>query len=325
MILSTNSDLGEYDTIRRPDHVERVWATIESALPKYWKAFIGRATTKHAATNLASHFGGQQSKMPPIGSLLTQTFVIAVQQYEKEAEKYRSFFDPEAMEEFADDPNTFKNHLAKEVPVIAGTLNQRRPELQKWQRDFRMARGRDLLEVFSNVLDFRAEWSTAQPEAEYTVHDDPAAFGLDPLDDDESMMLANVIGMGIKSIVLYHLDARVFPRRARTDLYGLYFLSGMKDFGLPSNSSEFLMINDREPASNGSFIMEHNFWYPYGLFSLYATRIFRWLDKKIRADGGTLDTHVRYVFVADFLSGVCSEHIEHMKIMRAHDRFEVPL
>jgi hypothetical protein len=63
--------------------------------------------------------------------------------------------------------------------VIAGTLNQRRSELQKWQRDFRMARGKDLLEVFSNVLDFRADWVKAQPEAIYAVHDDPASFGLD--------------------------------------------------------------------------------------------------------------------------------------------------
>ena len=83
-----------------------------------------------------------QGKTSSTGSLITQAFATAVQQYEKAAETYRTFFDPEAMEEFADDPNTFKNHLAKEVPVIAGTLNQRRSELQKWQRDFRMARGK---------------------------------------------------------------------------------------------------------------------------------------------------------------------------------------
>ena len=144
MILSTNSDLGEFDTIRVPDHVEQVWAAIESALPKYWQAFIDREAAKHPATKLANHFGGQQGKTSSTGSLITQAFATAVQQYEKAAETYRTFFDPEAMEEFADDPNTFKNHLAKEVPVIAGTLNQRRSELQKWQRDFRMARGKDL-------------------------------------------------------------------------------------------------------------------------------------------------------------------------------------
>jgi hypothetical protein len=98
----------------------------------------------------------------------------------------------------------------------------------------------------------------------------------------------------------------------------------MENFGLPSGSSEFLMINDRERASNGSLIMEHNFWYPYSLFSLYALRLYRWMDGQMRAAGSGLDPHVRYVFVSQFLNEVCSEHGEHMKIMRAHDRFEVP-
>ena len=85
------------------------------------------------------------------------------------------------------------------------------------------------------MLDFREDWSNSQSKSIYATHDDPAAFGLDPLDQDESMTLKNVIGMGIKSIVLYHLDARILPQRARTDLYGLYFLSGMQDFGLASH------------------------------------------------------------------------------------------
>jgi hypothetical protein len=147
---------------------------------------------------------------------------------------------------------------------------------------FRRAKGSDLLAVFSNVLDFSNAWVAQQPEASYAVLDSADDFGLDPLDADETMTLPKVIGMGIKSIVLHHLDPRVFPQRTRNDLYGLYFLSGMQDFGLASGSSEFLMINDREPASNGSLIMEHNFWYPYGLYSLYAIRIFCWPGPRAR-------------------------------------------
>ena len=71
------------------------------------------------------------------------------------------------MEEFLDDPNAFKLHLAKEVPVISRTLNQRRPELQEWQRDFRSSKGKDLLAVFSNVLDFSDEWIKSQDESLY--------------------------------------------------------------------------------------------------------------------------------------------------------------
>jgi hypothetical protein len=323
MILSKNREQDEYSLIRRPEHIARVWERIGGALPKYWSSFIHRQAAKRPAARLAGHFGSGSSAVAS-PAVLAETFASAVQAYEKAAAKYRDFFDPEAMEEFGDDPNTFKQHLAKDVPVIAGTLNQRRPELQEWQRDFRGAKGRDLLEVFSNVLEFREEWSIRHPQLAYAIHDDPEAFELNPLDDDETMMLTNVIGMGIKSIILYHLDPSRFPQRARSDLYGLYFLAGMEAFGLPSGSSEFLMINDREPASNGSLIMEHNFWYPYGLFSLYASRIYRWMNERMQSVGCGLDPHVRYVFVAHFLNEVCSEHVEHMKVMRAHDRFEVP-
>lgn len=320
MILSKDNT-AEFELIRSQDHIAKVWATIEATLPRYWNSFIEKEKAKEPASKLAAHFSVKPSKQ---SSAFGRPFAQAVTTYEKIAAKYRDFFSDEAFEEFADDPNTFKSHLAREVPVISGTLNQRRPELQEWQRDFRMARGKDLLEVFANVLDFKSEWVGNHPERAYQTHDEPTVFGLDPLDDDESMRIDNVIGMGIKSIVLYHLDARFFPQRARFDLYGLYFLSDMKEYGLPSHSSEFLMINDREPASNGSLIMEHNFWYPYGLFSLYTLRIFRWLDEKARSEGGALDATVRYVYVTHFLASVCSEHTEHMKVMRAHDRFGVP-
>jgi hypothetical protein len=323
MILSKNRELGEFDKIRTPEHISTVWAAIESALPGYWDRFKKKEAAKAPAARLAGHFRAGEGKASSELSAPTRSFAVAVEKYEKVAEKYRRFFHPDAMEEFHDDPNAFKQHLAKEVPVIAGTLMQRRPELQEWQRDFRAARGRDLLGVFSNLLDFREDWSKQHLESAYAQYDQLDDFGLDPT-EDESMTLINVIGMGIKSIVLYNLDPTRLPQRARSDLYGLYFLTGMNHFGLASGSSEFLMINDREPASNGSLIMEHNFWYPYGLYSLYVLRIFRWLDARIRPAGEGLDPHVRYVYVAHFLNEVCSEHADHMKVMRAHDRFEIP-
>lgn len=311
MIHSTNQELGEFETCREPQHIARVWKAIEGRLPGYWDRFVEREAAKAAG----------QKRLSAEAAL--KAFASAIQQYEKQAAKYRDFFDVEAMDEFAEDPGVFKQHLAKDVPVIAGSLNQRRPELQEWQRHYRASRSRDLYEVFANILDFQRDWAKNQKEAVYATYNSPEDIGLEPLDGEE-MGLVSVIGMGIKSIVLYNLDPQKLPQRARTDLYGLYFLSGMDDFGLASKSSEFLMINDREVASNGSMVMEHNFWYSYELFTLYALRIFRWLQEKVTAEGASLDTAMRYVYVTHFLSQVCSEHIEDMKIMRAHDRFEVP-
>ena len=117
--------------------------------------------------------------------------------------------------------------LSRDVPIIANTLRSRRTELKEWQRSFRTARANDLLAVFESVLDFIGEWGVSHPidqHIQQAYESEPSGFGLDPLDDDETMFIANVIGMGIKSTVLFHLDPEtVSPPRVRNGLYGLYF------------------------------------------------------------------------------------------------------
>ena len=305
MIRSSNRELGEDGLIRQPDHIPNVWSLFYSSLPKYWYSFVAVKA----------------------GRDLAHLFEKAVHDYEKEAQKYRRFFDLEALDEYHDDPNAFKQALSRDVPIIANTLRNRRAELKDWQRNFRMARANDLLAVFESVLDFIGEWREAHPIDQYirqASESGPSGFGLDPLDDDETMFIANVIGMGIKSIVLFHLDSERLPPRGRYGLYGLYFLSEMEDFGLPSDSSEFLMVNDVNPTPDGSFIMDHNYWYPYGLFSLYSLRVYNWIEARSREAGVTLDPRRRFVYSERFFDAVCTQHQADLQTMRAHERFEIP-
>lgn len=326
MILSTNSELGEYDLVREPEHIAKVWEAIKGSLSKYWQGFIESESGIETLAPLAAKFG---AKLPTISKsevkLLGRVFEKAVASYEKDAVKYRRFFDPDALEEFQDDPNSFKQALSRDVPVIANTLRQKRAELKEWQMHFRRAKAKDLLEVFANVIDFFHDWSPKHTKSSYDQLDEPSAFELDPLDNDETMYMTNVIGMGIKSILLYHIDPERLPARGRNGLYGLYFLSGRDSFELPSDSSEFLMVNDISPVSDGSLIMDQNYWYPYGLFSLYALRIYQWIDSHAKSIGYTLDQTVRYIYVERFLQAVCDQHKEDLKTMRAHERFEVPI
>jgi hypothetical protein len=255
--------------------------------------------------------------------VLAAVFESAATSYEREAQAYRRFFDRDALEELQDDPNAFKQALARDVPVIARTLRQQRAELREWQGHFRRARSKDLLEIFTNVLEFAEEWSSNHPPSRYEKLDTPEAFELDPLDTDETMSMANVIGMGIKSLALYHLDPERFPPRGRTGAYAFFFLSNRDRFDLPSDSSEFLMIDDVHLTPDGNMIMEYNYWYPYGLFSLYSLRTFRWMKKRAAAAGLTLDNKLRYVYVTRFFEAVYSQHSDDVKTMRAHERFEV--
>lgn len=322
MIRSTNEELNEYALVREPDHIAKVWGVVEASLPKYWEMFVNDEKEKTPAAKLAKNFGGVVKEKD--GVVIASAFEKAVEQYEKEAAKYRTFFDPEAMEEFYDDPNAFKQGLSRDVPVIANTLRQRHAELKEWQMHFRSARPKDILEVFANVMDFRTEWAESHSATAYKDYDDPDTFELDPLDTDESMSMVNVVGMGIKSIILFHLDPERLPPRGRNGLYGLFFLSGKGHFGLPSKSSEFLMVNDVSPASDGSIIMDQNYWYPYSVFSLYALRIYRWIAEKSKTTGFAVDRGMRYVYVERFFNSVCDQHTDDLKTMRAHERFEIP-
>ena len=293
MIRSSNQDLGEYDLIQQPDHIAKVWSVIDASLPQYWDCFVESAVPPDPAVQLNTKFNTTRKKVPgEVGRVLAHLFEKAVHDYEKEAKKYRRFFDLGAFDEYRDDPNAFKHALSRDVPIIANTLSSRRTELKEWQKSFRMAYPKDLLAVFESILDFIGEWREAHPIDHYIRQAselEPSGFGLDPLDDDETMFIANVIGMGIKSIVLFHLDPERLPPRGRYGLYGLYFLSKMQDFGLASGSSEFLMVNDINPTPDGSIIMDHNYWYPYGLFSLYSLRVYNWIEARSQEVGVTLD------------------------------------
>lgn len=321
MIRSKSEDLKEYELIRDSVHVDKVWARIESSLSDYWPSLLEAAEESDSASKLVKKFGGALTSP---ATLLHKALGAAIESYEKDAEKYRPWFNAETLEEFLDDPNAFKQTLSRDVPIIANTLRQQRAELKDWQRHFREARPNDLLEVFSNVIDFVADWSDAHPPKVYAQLDAIDAFGLDPLDSDENMFIWNVIGMGIKSIVLYHLDPERLPARGQNALYGLYFLTKGDHFRLPTQTSEFLMIDDAHQKS-GCILMDHNYWYPYGVFSLYALRIYRWIEAKAKAEETSLDAAYRFVYVEHLFAEVCRQHHEDLKTMRGHERFEAPL
>lgn len=164
MIRSSNQELGEYDLIRQPDHIATVWSVIDESLPQYWDRFVESVVPPDPAAQLATKFETSSKKVPGEASrVLAHLFEKAVHDYEKEAEKYRCIFDLDALDEYHDDPNAFKQALSRDVPIIANTLRNRRTELREWQRSFRTARAMDLLAVFESVLDFIGEWREAHP------------------------------------------------------------------------------------------------------------------------------------------------------------------
>jgi len=71
--------------------------------------------------------------------------------------------------------------------------------------------------------------------------------------------------------------------------------------------------------------MDHNFWYPYGVFALYALRISKWVAAHLAQMGITTQEGFRFVYVERLFQAVREWHHEDLKTMRGHERFEAPL
>ena len=75
MIRSTNQELGEYDLVREPGHIAKVWAVVEAALPKYWEKFVDAERQDSTAGKLAAKFGVTAAKE---GAVAAKAFEKAI-------------------------------------------------------------------------------------------------------------------------------------------------------------------------------------------------------------------------------------------------------
>jgi hypothetical protein len=308
-------DVSEFDQIRTDVHIAEVYDAISTSFERYYDSWVSSAGASLSLAELSTKFRVKVPKRDDKPAL-QQLFSQAIDGYTKMQAKYEAFFDRDALQEYQDvDPTLFKSNLSKHCPVVHRCVYSTRPEMAEWQMKFKDTPSQELLDIFVNLVNFADEYAEECDLKKFKAYDDFKEFGFEPLDEDESYSVQGVIGMGIKSEVLYHLYPQIFPKRGRLDVYGLYFLSGMEDFGLQGKNSEFLMINDMHDAHTRNLKMDHNYWYPYGLFSLYIIRLTRLLAQKGNAVGLSLDDKYRFVYVGQFLAHVCEENRESMEVM----------
>ena len=308
-------DVTEFDQIREKDHIAQVYDAIRDTFDRYYDLWISSSGSSLSLKELSEKFPVKISKRDD-KPVLEQLFAEALDHCKKLGGRYGDFFDREALQEYQDDdPTLFKSNLSKHCPVVYRCVYSSRPEMAEWQMKFKDTPSQELLEIFVNIVNFADDYVKGCDLKKFKVYDDFKKFGFEPLDEDENYSVQGVVGMGIKSEVLYHLFPGIFPKRGRLDVYGLYFLSGMQDFGLGGKNSEFLMINDMHTARTKNLKMDHNYWYPYGLFSLYIIRLTRLIAQKAEAVGLSLDERYRFVYAAAFLCHVCKENSESMEVM----------
>lgn len=303
----------EFEVIRDDDHVGIVAERMKSGLATYFAKLLARAPISEIALKLSMKFK-VEAEPADAGDYLKTCLNTAVARFEKDRAPYVQLFQPSHMDSYRENASTFRSRLVTKCPVIQKTLYSKREELHDWKVRFGKADSQELADIFANLIDFESSYADSVDRRTFAKFNSAGDFEFGQV-EEEDYSVEGVIGMGIKSAVLYHLEPALFPRRSRMDLYALYFLTGRETFGMPSDSSEFLMVNDHIEVTNQNLKVEHNYWYPYDLFSLYEMRLFRWLNTECKKHGVSLDSDYRYVYVAAFNDHVCQAENEFVQVM----------
>ena len=304
------------------DHIDKVWHEMKQIIPIYFQRYIdsesGHSIQESELEKLAAKFGSTskpKSKPKNTQKILERLLKEAIGDFEKERESYQDILDLESLEEYKHDVNSFKNTVLKnQIPIIRKTLqNKRAKELDKFRAAFNIAQPGYLFEITSNIIELANEWRNKWFDGkEFENIDSCEDLGYHQL-DEEGYSAYGVIGGGIKSQFIYKLFPEMYPSRSREAVWALYYLSSKKKFGCKEDS-QFLMINVDEGTT------QQNYFYPYGLFSFYALRIFNKLKELHAKHGISLPTEYRFVAVHSFLSFISRSHEAEIDVLKQNSR-----
>jgi hypothetical protein len=306
-----NTEKSDFNKIKDPNHIENVWKSIEKNIPIYFQKIIDgddelEALKKSGAFKV-------KTSAPDIRKKLSEIFEDGLHNYQKEDGKYKKFFHADSMQEFEDedDPKAFKSSLSTKVPIILKARNSRAEMMQEWRTRFATSKASDVYAIFFNLITFMNEFTEETSVKDFSEIDDIENLeNFVVLNEDDDYNVPGVIGMGIKSSVLYFLNAKYFLCANKNTLFGYYFLSDCDSFRLPSGSNEFIMIRDGRPEMNRKYnqnmLIDQNYWYPYDLFLLYSLRSFRLLKQLCAKYKYNLNEEYRFVHLNTFMAQICN-------------------
>lgn len=302
-------------------HINQVLDEIRANIPEYFQRYLdtecGQEIDEDDASRLAKAFGSSGSpkaKTKNYKKVLESIQQQAIDDYERDREKYLEIFNKEALEEYGQDVNSFKNTVLKnQVPIIRKTLqNKSAKELDKYRQAFGISQPGKLFNVSKRLVELANEWKDDWYDSnEFEAISDIDDIGYYDLDEEDCVAFG-VIGGGIKSTFVYKLYPFMFSVRSREAVWALWYLSGKKKFGCKQDS-EFLMINLENSTT------QQNYFYPYGIFSYYALQIFLELKKHFAKHGVAISTDYRFVILESFLSFVGYSHQDETNLLKQNN------
>jgi hypothetical protein len=281
------------ERLYEPVHIAEVLADMKASFPKSFEQFA------------------------PDKLHLAKRMKEGIEKYDNERQRYIDLLNREALEEYEYDPGAFKGTLRRDCPLIRRCLNSPEKVMVNYQMHFNRTHGEVMLKVCINLAKF-AEQFMSGFGAEQQLHaNHPGDLGISELDTDPYSAYG-VIGGGIRSHFLYNLHPIAFPNRSQNAVWVFYFLTHQKDYGY-EDGSEFLMIN---PNGVGT---QQNYFYPYDLFTFYASKVFLLLEAHCQEYDYFLDSQYRYVYLNTFLDAIADSRGQDINALKPYYEFESQL
>ncbi len=290
------------------EHIEKVLKVIKENFDKYFTKFIetenGIVMSKEEIDEIANDIGIRVLKTNENSpsEKYRKIMIEAIQEFEKDREKYLKIMNKEYLDEYEEEVAFFKNKVLKnECPIIHSTLqNITAKALDKYRMDFNLADPAILHKVVTNLNNFSIEY-----ENKYDTYKDKTISSYEELElellDTDDYTAYGVIGGGIKSHLLYKRRPQMFANRSRDAIWALWFLTE-KIIIDTKMDSEFIMIDTKKTTT------QQNYFYPYCLFSFYAINIYYLLKEKANELEVEFPDDYKYVIVDAFLSFVAERH-----------------
>lgn len=303
-------------------HIDIVWEEMKQTIPTYFQQYIetegGHVILENEIEKLTEKFASTskpKSKPKNPKKILERLLFETIADFEKERKTYIEILNLEALEDYKQDVNSFKNTVLKnQIHIIRKTLqNKQAKELDKFRVAFNSAQPGNLFLVTSNIIKLAIKWR----EKRYNEKEFEKIKTCDDLDyydlDEDDYTVYGVIGGGIKSNFIFKLFPEMFPSRSREAVWALYYLSSKKNFDCKEDS-EFIMINIDEGTT------QQNYFYPYGIFAFYALRIFNLLKELYSKYEIILPIEKRFVIVDSFLSFVSRSHQDEINLLKQNSQ-----
>jgi hypothetical protein len=235
-------------------------------------------------------------------------FSSAIKDYEIEQKSYREYMYLLTLEEFEDNPSSFKGHTKTKCPIIRRCLMSNDEVMKQYKFSFAETSGRQLLDGVKKIAWFGSDYVTSFDDETHEKSRSYQDLKLEPL-NEQSYGVPGVIGYGVQSSLLYGQYPHAFAHRSQNAVWSLYFITNKKSFGL-EDDSEFLMV---QPKRN---TCEQNYFYPADLFGFYALQLYLLLKVACLGIGIKFYDRLRYIYLSVFTDFITDQHRKDIEVYK---------